>query len=215
MAKARSRRRFSGIRRTSSSSTAQRSCSRSSWRRHAATGHTAVEYGVRRWPAACRLVCWHEQTHAQTMQLRVRVDRRCRRRRSSRRPRTPVSRDMGRSRHAAHRRVTAARRGGFGLGCLALAPAPSARPVLPPYSRKTVRLLARRFSTQGSAELHEQTFRRLVGAPRVVVLHNLKEGVPTPDVCEPRLNPRYRDVLAHYGVVALPCLSSPRRAAPR
>jgi transposase len=73
------------------------------------------------------------------------------------------------------------------------------------YSRKAVRLLTWRSSTQGWAELHEQAFRRLGGAPRVVVLDNLKEGVLTPDVYEPRLNPLYRDVLAHYGVVALPC----------
>ena len=40
---------------------------------------------------------------------------------------------------------------------------------------------------------------------RVVVLDNLKEGVLTPDIYDPVLNPLYRDVLAHYGVVALPC----------
>ena len=34
---------------------------------------------------------------------------------------------------------------------------------------------------------------------------NLKEGVLTPDTYDPTLNPLYRDVLAHYGVVALPC----------
>jgi transposase len=39
----------------------------------------------------------------------------------------------------------------------------------------------------------------------VVVLDNLREGVLTPDVYDPTLNPFYRDVLAHYGVVALPC----------
>jgi len=39
----------------------------------------------------------------------------------------------------------------------------------------------------------------------MVVLDNLKEGVLTPDVYEPTLNPLYRDVLAHYGVVGLPC----------
>ena len=40
---------------------------------------------------------------------------------------------------------------------------------------------------------------------QVAVLDNLKEGVLTPDVYDPALNPLYRDVLAHYGVVALPC----------
>ena len=37
------------------------------------------------------------------------------------------------------------------------------------------------------------------------MLDNLKEGVLTPDIYDPALNPLYRDVLAHYGVVALPC----------
>jgi hypothetical protein len=55
------------------------------------------------------------------------------------------------------------------------------------------------------AELHERAFRRLGGAVRVIVLDNLREGVLTPDIYDPALNPLYRDVLAHYGVVALPC----------
>jgi transposase len=73
------------------------------------------------------------------------------------------------------------------------------------YSRKSVRLLSFASSTQRWAELHEETFRRLGAAVRVVVLDNLKEGVLTPDVYDPTLNPLYRDVLAHYGAVALPC----------
>ena len=73
------------------------------------------------------------------------------------------------------------------------------------YSRKAVRLLVHRSSAQIWAELHERAFRRLGGTVRVVVLDNLKEGVLTPDIYDPTLNPLYRDVLAHYGVVALPC----------
>jgi transposase len=73
------------------------------------------------------------------------------------------------------------------------------------YSRKSVRLLTWKSSTQTWAELHEQAFRRLGGATRVVVLDNLLEGVLTPDIYDPTLNPLYRDMLAHYGVVALPC----------
>jgi hypothetical protein len=37
------------------------------------------------------------------------------------------------------------------------------------------------------------------------VLDNLREGVLTPDIYDPTLNPLYRDVLQHYGAVALPC----------
>jgi transposase len=72
-------------------------------------------------------------------------------------------------------------------------------------SRKSVRLLVWRSSAQIWAELHERAFRQLGGTVRVVILDNLKEGVLTPDIYDPALNPLYRDVLAHYGVVALPC----------
>ena len=46
------------------------------------------------------------------------------------------------------------------------------------YSRKSVRLLVFRSSTRTWAELHEKAFRRLGGSPRVVILDNLREGVP-------------------------------------
>ena len=72
-------------------------------------------------------------------------------------------------------------------------------------SRKAVRLLTWRSSSQRWAELHEHAFRRLGGSPRVIVLDNLREGVLQPDVYDATINPLYRDVLAHYGVVALPC----------
>jgi transposase len=73
------------------------------------------------------------------------------------------------------------------------------------YSRKSIRLLVWHSSAQTWAELHEHAFRRLGGTVRVIVLDNLKEGVLTPDIYDPALNPLYRDVLAHSGVVALPC----------
>src|SRR5881628_3335682 len=73
------------------------------------------------------------------------------------------------------------------------------------YSRKSVRLLTWQSSSRIWAELHEQAFARLGGVPAVIVLDNLREGVLRPDVYEPTLNPLYRDVLAHYGVTALPC----------
>jgi transposase len=73
------------------------------------------------------------------------------------------------------------------------------------YSRKSVRLLTFTSSARRWAELHEEAFRRLGGAIATVVLDNLKEGVLTPDVYDPTLNPLFRDVLAHYGAIALPC----------
>jgi transposase len=73
------------------------------------------------------------------------------------------------------------------------------------YSRKSVRLLVFRSSSRVWAELHEKAFRRLGGSTRIVVPDNLREGVLAADIYDPRLNPLYRDVLAHYGVTALPC----------
>jgi transposase len=73
------------------------------------------------------------------------------------------------------------------------------------YSRKSIRLLTFQSSARIWVELHEQSFRRLGGSTRVVVLDNLKEGVLAPDIFDPELNPLYRDLLAHYGCVALPC----------
>ena len=73
------------------------------------------------------------------------------------------------------------------------------------YSRKSIRLLSFRSSSQIWGELHEKAFRRLTGVTRVIVLDNLREGVIEPDIYDPTLNPLYRDLLAHYGMIALPC----------
>jgi hypothetical protein len=73
------------------------------------------------------------------------------------------------------------------------------------YSRKSVRLLVFRSSTRTWAELHEKAFRRLGGSCRIVILDNLREGVLAPDLYDPTVNPLFKDVLAHYGVVAMPC----------
>ena len=80
------------------------------------------------------------------------------------------------------------------------------------YSRKSVRLLVWRSSSRVWAELHEKAFRRLGGCPRMVVLDNLREGVIACDLYDPTVNPLFRDVLAHYGVVAMPCrIQDPNR----
>ncbi len=73
------------------------------------------------------------------------------------------------------------------------------------FSRKCVRLLTFRSSARIWAELHEEAFRKLGGAVKIIVTDNLREGVLAPDIYDPTLNPLYRDVLAHYGAVAMPC----------
>ena len=73
------------------------------------------------------------------------------------------------------------------------------------YSRKAVRLLTFASSTHTWVQLHEQAFARLGGSTRLLVLDNLREGVITPDIYDPKLNLLYADMLAHYGITALPC----------
>lgn len=72
------------------------------------------------------------------------------------------------------------------------------------YSRRSFRRVVWESSQQTWARLHEQAWRYFGGSCSYVVLDNLKEGVIKPDLYEPELNPVYRDVLAHYGVVADP-----------
>ena len=57
------------------------------------------------------------------------------------------------------------------------------------YSRKAVRLLTFRSSSQIWAELHEKAFRRLGGVTRMVVLDNLREGVLKPDCLRSHTQP--------------------------
>jgi hypothetical protein len=73
------------------------------------------------------------------------------------------------------------------------------------FSRKCVRLLSFQSSSRIWAELHETAFRRLGGTPKVIVLDNLREGVATSDIYDASMNPLYRDLLTHYGAVALAC----------
>lgn len=72
------------------------------------------------------------------------------------------------------------------------------------YSRKAFRKVVWKSSKEIWARLHEEGFRALGGCPQYVVLDNLKEGVLEPDIYEPRLNPVFNAMLAHYGVVADP-----------
>lgn len=73
------------------------------------------------------------------------------------------------------------------------------------YSGKSFRVTVPKTNQQIWAQLHERAFHALGGCPRYVVLDNLKEGVLTPDLYEPELNPVYAALLAHYHVVADPC----------
>jgi transposase len=98
----------------------------------------------------------------------------------------------------------------YGQGALTLTAAgKSRRPYLfvmtLKYSGKSFRKVVWKTSQETWARLHEEAFRALGGCPKYVVLDNLKEGVITPDLYAPELNPVYAALLAHYGVVADPC----------
>jgi transposase len=72
-------------------------------------------------------------------------------------------------------------------------------------SRHAFRKVVWRSSQQTWCELHEEAFAYFGGAPKTIRLDNLKEGVLDPDIYEPELNALYAAMLAHYGVVAIPC----------
>ncbi len=70
------------------------------------------------------------------------------------------------------------------------------------YSGKAFRKVVWKCDQQVWSRLHEEAFRALGGCVQYVVLDNLKQGVITPDLYEPQLNPVFAAMLAHHGVVA-------------
>jgi transposase len=72
------------------------------------------------------------------------------------------------------------------------------------YSRRSFRKVVWKSSKETWARLHEEAFLYFGGVPQYIVLDNLKEGVITPDLYEPRLNSLYIECLAHYGAIADP-----------
>lgn len=72
------------------------------------------------------------------------------------------------------------------------------------YSGRSFRKVIWKSGQEEWSKLHEEAFRYFGGCPQYVVLDNLKEGVLTPDIYEPELNPLYMAVLSYYGVTADP-----------
>jgi transposase len=70
------------------------------------------------------------------------------------------------------------------------------------YSGKAFRKVVWKADQQTWARLHEEAFRAMGGSVAYVVLDNLKQGVITPDLYEPQLNPVYAAMLAHHSAVA-------------
>lgn len=80
------------------------------------------------------------------------------------------------------------------------------------YSGKSFRKVVWKTNQETWARLHEEAWRSFGGCCRYTVLDNLREGVISPDLYDPELNPVYAAMLAHYGVVADPCrVADPNR----
>lgn len=73
------------------------------------------------------------------------------------------------------------------------------------YSRHAFRKTIERSSKRAWCELHEDAFASFGGAPKMLRLDQLREGVVSPDIYDPEINELFAAMLAHYGVVALPC----------
>jgi transposase len=73
------------------------------------------------------------------------------------------------------------------------------------YSGKSFWKVVWKADHQSWALLHEEAFMSFGGSIEYVVLDNLKQGVLKPDLYEPRLNPVYAAVLAHYSCAGDVC----------
>ena len=75
------------------------------------------------------------------------------------------------------------------------------------HSRKGYSQAVFRETTEALIECLENAFRRFGGAPRTVVLDNLRAAVRHPDWYDPELVPRLEAFCRHYGTVILPTKS--------
>jgi len=82
------------------------------------------------------------------------------------------------------------------------------------YSGKSFRKTSWKMDQETWCRLHEEAWRSFGGCVQYEVIDNLKQGVLTPDLYDPELNPLFAALLTHYGVVADPCrVADPDRKA--
>lgn len=72
------------------------------------------------------------------------------------------------------------------------------------HSRKGYSEVVHRQTTEEFIRCLENAFWHFGGAPKVLVLDNLKAGVEKPDWYDPDLNPKLRSFAEHYGLALLP-----------
>jgi len=72
------------------------------------------------------------------------------------------------------------------------------------HSRKAYSEVVHRQTTEEFIRCLENAFWHFGGAPRTLVLDNLRAAVSKADWFDPELNPKVQSFCAHYGIVALP-----------
>ena len=73
------------------------------------------------------------------------------------------------------------------------------------YSRHMFIHMVTRLDQQAWIHAHVAAFAFLGGAPRILVIDNLKPGVLKPDLYDPQINRGYAELASHYGVLIDPC----------
>ena len=79
------------------------------------------------------------------------------------------------------------------------------------HSRKGYTEAIDRQTTDGFVQCLENAFQHFGGAPKTLVIDNLRAAVRRADWFDPELNPKVQSFAAHYGTVFLPT----RVATPR
>ncbi len=96
----------------------------------------------------------------------------------------------------------------FGTGAWTLVDGKKRRPyifrIVLSYSRKAYSEAVWRQTTENFIRCLENAFRAFGGAPKTLVIDNLRAAVTHADWFDPELNPKIMDFAKHYGIVILP-----------
>ena len=96
----------------------------------------------------------------------------------------------------------------FGTGAWTLIDGKKRRPyifrIVLSYSRKAYSEAVWRQTTENFIRCLENAFRAFGGAPKTLVIDNLRAAVTHADWFDPELNPKIMDFAKHYGIVILP-----------
>jgi len=83
------------------------------------------------------------------------------------------------------------------------------------YSRRQFVMPVLRCDQETWVRCHVAAFTFFGGAPQQIRLDNLKTGVITPDLYDPKLNRAYQEMAQHYGVLLDPCRAAKPKDKPQ